>query len=86
MFTVSFKNGDDDPTRKSFDEYYMPLVEIKKCSACMKTYWNVQTWWLDMTKFRLLYHPKCYKLIEIDQIWIKRNKSRETSISEIFPL
>ena len=25
----SFKNGDDDPTRNYFDEYYMPLVEIK---------------------------------------------------------
>ena len=25
----SFKNGDDDPTRYSFDKHYMPLVEIK---------------------------------------------------------
>ena len=24
---LSFKNGDDDPARNSFDEYYMPLVE-----------------------------------------------------------
>ena len=23
------KNGNDDPIRNSFDEYYMPLVEIK---------------------------------------------------------
>ena len=29
LFVLSFKNADDDPTRKSFDEYYMPLVEIK---------------------------------------------------------
>ena len=29
FFVLSFKNGDDDPTRNSFDEYYMPLVEIK---------------------------------------------------------
>ena len=29
----SFKNGDDDPTRNYFDEYYMPLVEIKDFNA-----------------------------------------------------
>ena len=28
LFALSFKNGDDDPTRNSFDVYYMPLVEI----------------------------------------------------------
>ena len=29
LFVLSLKNGNDDPTRYSFDEYYMPLVEIK---------------------------------------------------------
>ena len=29
MFDLSFKNGNDDPTRNSFDQYYLPLVEIK---------------------------------------------------------
>ena len=29
MFVLSFKNINDDPTRDSFDEYYMPL-EIKE--------------------------------------------------------
>ena len=29
MFVLSFKNGNDDPARNSFDEYYMPLAEIK---------------------------------------------------------
>ena len=29
MFPLSFKNGNDDPSRDLFDEYYMPLVEIK---------------------------------------------------------
>ena len=24
LFVLSFKNGDDDPTRNSFDQYYMP--------------------------------------------------------------
>ena len=29
LLAFSFKNSDDDPTRNSSDEYYMPLVEIK---------------------------------------------------------
>ena len=29
LFVLSFKSGDDGPTRNSFDEYYMSLVEIK---------------------------------------------------------
>ena len=33
MFVLSFKNGDDDPTRNSFDEHYMPLIEIKDFHA-----------------------------------------------------
>ena len=28
LFVLSFKNGNNDPTRSSFDECYMPLVEI----------------------------------------------------------
>ena len=33
LFAVSFKNSNDDPTRKSFDENYMQLVEIKDFNA-----------------------------------------------------
>ena len=29
LFVVSFKNGDNDPTRDSFEKYDMSLVEIK---------------------------------------------------------
>ena len=29
MFVLSFKNGNDDPTRDSFNKCYIPLVE--KC-------------------------------------------------------
>ena len=29
MFVLSLKNGNDDPTRIAFDEYCIPLVEIK---------------------------------------------------------
>ena len=33
LFVLSFKNGDDDLTRNSFDEYYVPLVEIKNFNS-----------------------------------------------------
>ena len=33
MFVLSFTNGQDDSTRNYFDEYYMPLVEIKAFNA-----------------------------------------------------
>ena len=29
LFVISFKNGNNDPTRNFFDKYYMPLIEIK---------------------------------------------------------
>ena len=29
LFVLSFKNGIDDPTRSSSDEYFMPPVEFK---------------------------------------------------------
>ena len=28
LFLLSFKNGNNDPTKDSFDKYYMPLVDI----------------------------------------------------------
>ena len=33
LFILSFKNGNDDPTRNSFDEYDITLVEIKDFNA-----------------------------------------------------
>ena len=33
MLVLSFKNGNDDPTRHLFDKYYMPLAEIKDFNA-----------------------------------------------------
>ena len=29
LFVLSFKNGDNDPTRYSFDKYYMSLAELE---------------------------------------------------------
>ena len=36
LFVLSFKNGNDDSTRYSFDLYYMPLVEIKNFYALIE--------------------------------------------------
>ena len=33
LFVIFFKNGDNDPTRYSFNKNYMPLVEIKDFNA-----------------------------------------------------
>ena len=33
LFVLSLKNGNDDPTRDSFDKYYLPLVETKDFNA-----------------------------------------------------
>ena len=33
LFVLSFKNDNNDPTRDSFDQYYMRLVEIKDFNA-----------------------------------------------------
>ena len=33
LFALLLKNSNNDPTRYSFDKYYMPLVEIKDFNA-----------------------------------------------------
>ena len=33
LFVFSFKNGNKDPTRNSFDEYFIPLIRIKGFNA-----------------------------------------------------
>ena len=33
LLFLSFKNGNNDPTRDSFDKYYMSLVETKDFNA-----------------------------------------------------
>ena len=36
LFVFSFKNGNNDPTRNSFDKYYMSLVQIKAFDTLIK--------------------------------------------------
>ena len=33
LFILSIKNGDNNPTRDTFDKYYMPLVNTKDFNA-----------------------------------------------------
>ena len=33
FYVLSYKDGDNDPTRNSFDKYYMSLVEMKDFNA-----------------------------------------------------
>ena len=33
LFVLSFKNGNTDPMKNSFDKYCIPLVEIKDFNA-----------------------------------------------------
>ena len=36
LFLLSFKNGNDGPTRNSFDKYYIPSVKIKDFNALIE--------------------------------------------------
>ena len=38
MFVLSFKNGNNDPARDSFNKYYMPLVGIKDFNALIDNF------------------------------------------------
>ena len=42
LFVLLFKNSDDDPTKNSFEEYYMPFIEIKNFNGLVenKPYFN----------------------------------------------
>ena len=45
LFILSFKNGNNDSARDSFDKYYMSLIEIKdfKCIKWQKTiFWSIR--------------------------------------------
>ena len=71
LFVLSFKNGNDDPTKDSFDKYYMPLIEVKYFNALMndKPFFdqpvkNKQETWKTYSnaKKRWLYNRKLVRL------------------------
>ena len=78
LFVLSFKNGDDDPMRDSFDEYYMQFVEIKDFNTLIdnKPFFSDQP--IKTHKKRLRNVLKCQKMMAIQQeiywiIYIIRN-------------
>ena len=74
MSVLSFENGDDDPTKSFFDEYYMPLVKIKYFNALIEkkeNYWKLveKSSKDDCTLWNVSvysYHQNHYKLIDIN--------------------
>ena len=64
MFVLSFKNDNDDPTRTSFDKYFIPLVEIKDFNALIdkKTFDQPVK-----TNKRMKNLSKCQEMVTIQQ-------------------
>ena len=81
MSLLSFKNGNNDPTRNYFDKYYMQLVEIKDFNVLIenKPFFDQQVKnkqeafeisrnndYATGNLLASLYHQKYYKLNSID--------------------
>ena len=64
-FVVSFKNGNSDTMRDSFNKYYMPLVEIKDFNALIdnKTFFDQPV----KTNKRMKNLSKCQEMVTIQQ-------------------
>ena len=66
LFVLSFKNGDDYPIRNSFDEYYLPLAEIKDFNALIdnQSFFDQP---VKTNKKRMKNLSKCQEIIIIQQ-------------------
>ena len=66
LFVLSFKRGNDDNTRDSFDEYYMPLVEIKDFNALFdnKAFFDQP---VKTNKKRMKNVSKCQEIMNLQQ-------------------
>ena len=67
LFALSFRNGNVDPTRNSFDKYCMPLVEIKDYNALIdnKRFFNLQK----TNKKCMKNLSKCQKMMTAQQVF-----------------
>ena len=83
LFAPSFKNGDDVPTRNSFNEYYVPLIKKPFSERPIKDKQEVDGKLAEMSRSNdytsgnlldYLHHQNYCNLIGIDL-------SRETSIT-----
>ena len=80
LFVISFKNGNNDPTRDSFNEYYMPIIEIKDFNVLIdnKPFFDqpvknkqeemmiIHEYTITQNLLDYLYHQNYYKHIDID--------------------
>ena len=83
---LSFKNGDDDPTRNYFDEYYMSLVDNKPFfDQSAKNKQEAYEKLIEMSRnndfttgnlLDYLYHQDYHKLVGLDL-----SRQKNTSIS-----
>ena len=66
MSALSFKNGDDDPTRNFFDKYYISLVEIQDLNALIdnKPFFDKT---VKANKKRLKNLSKCKEIMMVQQ-------------------
>ena len=66
LFVLLFKNDDNDPARNSFDNCYMPLVEIKYFNVLInnKPFFISQQW---TNKKRIKNLLRCQKMMIIQQ-------------------
>ena len=80
MFVLSFKNGNDDPTSDSFDEHFMPLIEIKDFNLSInnKPFFDQPVKKNKKHKKNL---SKCHETISSKTLWAHINLSRQTNTS-----
>ena len=63
LFVLSFKNGNDDPTRDSFNKNYMPLGKIKDFNASVTNKPFFDQW----VKKHMKNLSKCQEMMTIQQ-------------------
>ena len=62
LFVLSFKNGNNDPSRNSFDNYYMRLVKIEDFNALI----NNKTFFDQIVKNKQENHKKFIEMSRND--------------------
>ena len=64
LFVLTFKNGNNDPTRNYFNKYYMPLVEMKDFKALIdKKPFLIRQWKTNKKAIKNLW--KCQEIMII---------------------
>ena len=66
LFVLSFENGNDNPTRDSFDRYYMSLIEIKDFNTLIdnKRFFDQP---VKKNMYRIKILSKCEEIMTVQQ-------------------